>query len=268
LALVAVVAAAMLLRHRRNRNRLYATLAGHQPTTPRDREILFAGGEEPPAAETCAALFSVDRLVQVPGFVSPATLAHLRAEALAAIPLMEQTYIPLHKKGNTLSYENILQHAPYCSNFYHHPSLQRWISKVTGSPILPTPVQDQSSLSILCYRAAGDHINWHYDHNFYRGRHFTVLLALVNRSARGELSDSRLERQLSDGRIQTIDTPANSLIVFEGAFVRHRATPAAEGDLRIVLSMTYCANPRINTVSELARRIKDTAFYGIRALWD
>jgi len=45
-------------------------------------------------------------------------------------------------------------------------------------------------------------------------------------------------------------------------------TPTAAGDLRLVLSMTYCADPRISRSFELARRIKDTAYYGIRALWD
>src|SRR4029077_8745170 len=125
-----------------------------------------------------------------------------------------------------------------------------WISRVTGVPVHPTPVQDQSSLSVLCYKDAGDHINWHYDHNFYRGRHFPVLLSLVNRSQQGSLSSSRLERQLPDGSAQTIDTSENSLVVFEGVRVRHRATPSAAGDLRVILSMTYCADARIGTTQE------------------
>jgi hypothetical protein len=94
-----------------------------------------------------------------------------------------------------------------------------------------------------------------------------VLLSLVNRGQGGGLSACRLERQL-DGREIAIDLPENTLVVFEGAKVRHRATPTAAGDLRIVLSMTFCTDPAIGRVREFARRIKDTAFYGIRALWD
>src|SRR5262249_37848247 len=116
--------------------------------------------------------------------------------------------------------------------------------------------------------AAGEHINWHFDHNFYRGRHFTVLFSLVNRSANGGNSQNRLERQHADGTIQAIDTSENSLVVFEGARVRHRATPAADGDLRVILSMTYCTDPRNSVLKEIIRRLKDTAFYGLRALWD
>jgi hypothetical protein len=131
-----------------------------------------------------------------------------------------------------------------------------------------TPLRDQSSLSVLRYDRAGDHINWHYDHNFYRGRHFTVLLVVVNRSAAGGVSHSRLERQLDNGSVGTVEMPENTLVVFEGACVRHRATPTAAGDLRVILSMTYCEDPRIRWTAELARRVKDTAYYGIRALWD
>src|SRR5262249_8662884 len=189
-----------------------------------------------PEAGGWRALFAADLIVRIGGFVSPAPLARLREEALATIPHMEHTHIPLHKAGNTLSYENVLRHAPHCLSFYHNQSVQGWISAVTGASIRVTPLQDQSSLSILCYKAAGEHINWHFDHNFYRGRHFTVLFSLVNRSANGGNSQNRLERQHADGTIQAIDTSENSLVVFEGARVRHRATPAADGDLRVILS--------------------------------
>jgi hypothetical protein len=93
-------------------------------------------------------------------------------------------------------------------------------------------------------------------------------MALVNRGGTNGLSRSMFQRQHADGGIEEFATTENSLIVFEGARVRHRATPAADGDLRLILSMTYCADPRISPVKEAARRIKDTAFFGIRALWD
>ena len=60
-----------------------------------------------------------------------------------------------------------------CLGLYHSPDLIEWVSAIVGFKVQPTPDRDQSSLSVLCYKDAGDHINWHYDHNFYRGRHFT-----------------------------------------------------------------------------------------------
>jgi hypothetical protein len=31
--------------------------------------------------------------------------------------------------------------------------------------------------------------------------------------------------------------------------------------------MTYCSDPRNSRLQEAARRIKDTAYFGLRALW-
>lgn len=32
--------------------------------------------------------------------------------------------------------------------------------------------------------------------------------------------------------------------------------------------MTFATDPRTGVVKEVARRVKDTAFFGLRALWD
>ena len=57
------------------------------------------------------------------------------------------------------------------------------------------------------------------------------------------------------------------MIVFEGAKVRHKVTPIGEGEKRVIWSMTYCADPRNSALQGMARRVKDTAFFGLRALW-
>jgi hypothetical protein len=266
LFLSALAAATGMAVYRRGRDRMYATLAARSLDSA--RAMRFGPGLSHAHAQTLAPAFAAGRLVRVAEFLDTPTLARLRDEALSTLARTEHSFIPLHKKGGTLSYEQILRSAPCLAAFYHSPSLQSWISIVTRTPVVQTPVRDQSSLSVLCYRDAGDHIGWHYDHNFYRGRHFTVLLALVNRAADTGLSQCHLERQLEDGTVREIDTSENTLVLFEGSCVRHRATPTAAGDLRIMLSMTYSDDPRISPVKELARRLKDTAYYGIRALWD
>lgn len=134
--------------------------------------------------------------------------------------------------------------------------------------LAPTADHDQSSCSILYYDQAGDHINWHYDHNFYRGRHFTVLLSLVNRSAAGGVSAGRPTQRLPNGAALDWDTSENVLVMFEGAVILHRATPIAESDQHVMLSMTLCTNPGIGLFKELLRRVKDTAYFGPRVLID
>ncbi|MEK6258093.1 MAG: 2OG-Fe(II) oxygenase [Planctomycetota bacterium] len=268
IAVVTIVAAVLLtvlIRHRRHRTRTLAALAAERSDLLQHHPVVIASTADP---QELANAFVGDPILRVGAFLHPAALRSLRAEAESNIPRMTRTYIPTHKKGCTLSYENIHRHAHGCLGFYHSPEVQRWVSTVLGMPVQPTPDQDQSSLSVLCYNEAGDHIHWHYDHNFYRGRHFTVLLSLANEAASGGVSQSTLNRKLPGGDEQAFDTSANSLVVFEGSRVLHRASPTAEGDLRIMLSMTFCTDPHTYWLKEFARRLKDTAFYGIRALWD
>jgi 2OG-Fe(II) oxygenase superfamily len=264
-AIVFVVLLALLMRHRIHRRNVLAALSADRANWVTRHPIEIAATAD---RGVLAGEFAREHIVRLDGFLQSDCLRTLRAEAEANIPQMTSSYIPTHKKGRTLSYEKIHYLAHGCLGFYHSPQVQEWVSAIVGMPVVPTPDGDQSSLSVLCYNEAGDHIHWHYDHNFYRGRHFTVLLSLANESTNGGLSQSQLMRKLPNGDEQSLDTSPNTLVVFEGARVLHRASPTAAGDLRIMLSMTYCADPRINRFRELARRIKDTAFFGIRALWD
>ncbi|MGE3830477.1 MAG: 2OG-Fe(II) oxygenase [Parvibaculaceae bacterium] len=207
-----------------------------------------------------------DCLAIVDNALPQATLTAL-TEAVDRLIATERTYLPAHKKGGTVAYETLERETPEIVRLYRSPFLQRFISRITGIKVEPTPLHDQSSCSVLFYEKPGDHIGWHYDHNFYKGRHFTVLIPLINRGhGEGGLSAARLmvKRKRQD---VAIATPPNRLIVFEGARVRHKVTPTAEGERRVVWSMTYCADPRNSAFQGVARRIKDTAFFGVRALW-
>ena len=199
-------------------------------------------------------------------FLSAPALAAVTADAERLVA-PERSYIPTHKKGGTVAYETVIEHAPRLVALYQSPEMQDFVSKLVDEPVRPTPIYDQSSLSVLFYDKPGDHIGWHYDHNFYLGRHFTVLLPVVNRgSGDGGLSHARLTAQMPAGDVD-IATPPNKLVVFEGARVRHRVTPIIAGERRLVVSMTYCVDPRERWWQAVARRVKDTAFFGVRALW-
>jgi hypothetical protein len=179
----------------------------------------------------------------------------------------ERSYLPAHKKGGTVAYETLERKAPGLVALYRSHSLRKLVCDIVKLRLEPTPLHDQSSCSVLFYEKPGDHIGWHYDHNFYRGRHFTILIAVINRG-RGPngLSQARLMVR-QNGRERVIPTPPNAMIVFEGAKVRHKVTPSGEGEKRVIWSMTYCADPRNSAFQGVARRVKDTAFFGLRALW-
>jgi hypothetical protein len=213
-------------------------------------------------------LFDQERIVKVEHFLPESLVNRMQDEAVHAYSNAERSYIPGHKQGATLSYESIHYDAPTCLAVYHSDELIRFLERITGEHLMPTADHDQSSCSLLYYKKAGDHINWHFDLNFYQGRHFTVLIALKNRSAGESFSAGRLMRKKNNKEVEEINTPVNTLVIFEGAEVLHKATPIEQGDERIMLSMTYCTNPRINLFKEIARRIKDTAFYGMRVIFD
>jgi len=260
-----LLAASAVRWHRGRRHELYRKLARKRASIVVAHAPIIASTTDPGSLRE---RFALDGLIRVGAFLTPESLAALKQECATCLAHVERSYLPGHKKGGTLSYEGVQRFAPASLAVYHSADLQRWLGEVVGEPLRATPDQDQSSCSLLYYTEPGDHINWHYDHNFYRGRHFTILLAVVNRSADGALSAGSLQRKSSSGDLLDVDTSENTLVIFEGARVLHRASPVAPGDRRVMLSMTLCTDPRNGVVAELARRIKDTAYFGFRALVD
>ncbi|HTT82563.1 MAG TPA: 2OG-Fe(II) oxygenase [Rhizomicrobium sp.] len=211
-------------------------------------------------------MIAFDGPAVLPDFLPGADFSALRQDVLN-LSGAERSYVPLHKKGGTIAYSTIRRLAPGLAEFYHSRAHRQAVSEIAGVVLEPTPPSDESSLSILIYERPGDHIGWHYDHNFYRGRHFTILLAIENRGHGTDgLSASRLLVKDGDAE-RVISTAANTLVVFEGARVLHKVTPIEDGERRVVLSMTYCTDPRNSAVREIARRVKDTAYFGPRVLW-
>jgi 2OG-Fe(II) oxygenase superfamily len=207
-----------------------------------------------------------DRFAVVPDLLPGRTFAALKAEAERLVA-PERSFVPTHKKGGTVAYETLIASAPAIVSFYQCAGFQDFISRLVGVRVAPTPINDQSSLSVLFYDKPGDHIGWHYDHNFYRGRHFTVLIMMTNvgRAADG-LSHAELKARIADEEIAVRARP-NTVVVFEGARVRHKVTPVHASEQRLVLSMTYCTDPTSWWWQAVSRRLKDTAYFGIRALW-
>jgi hypothetical protein len=201
-----------------------------------------------------------------PDFAESKTFAMLR-EAFGSRSLAKRVHIPWHKRGATIPYSAIRRYYPQFACFYQTESLTKRISKAVQVPVLPTPFHDQSSCSILIYDRPGDRIGWHYGHNFYNGRHFTALLSLFNEHLSEPRSSSAELLVRTRNTTMTVPTPPNTLVLFEGAVVRHTVTPLGSNERRVVLSMTFCSDPTTTTLRDLQRRFKDIGYVGIRALW-
>ena len=121
-----------------------------------------------------------ERLATLDNILPPEEFSRL-VEDVEELVETERSYLPAHKKGGTVAYATLERNAPRLVELYRSPELQALISDIARLQIEPTPLHDQSSCSVLFYEKPGDHIGWHYDHNFYKGRHFTVLIPLINR---------------------------------------------------------------------------------------
>lgn len=261
---IAILAAVLLLVYlalRLRRARIYARLRRLQATLvqrrPPGRERWFA----PPATPDFGG-----RLAIVDGLLPSDVHALLRDQALADRG-RERSWLPGHKQGGTVAYEDLHHRCADLVAFFLSDDLRRLVSATVGEEVRPTPVHDQSSCSLLVYEKPGDHIGWHYDHDFYRGRHFTVLLSLANeRLDGGGVSSSTLQVRREVGDV-SIPTPANTLVIFEGAHVLHRASALGPDQRRVLLSMTFCTDERCAWWQAAIRRCKDVAYFGPRALW-
>jgi len=250
---------AMAVLYRR-RKLVYRDLRRHQAA-------ILNGRHAAAALDTGRLLPSFADRLAVVSDVLPADVMRGLAKDVERLGKTERSFVPTHKKGGTVAYETLCREAPSVVGLYLSRELHDLLGRIIGERVVPTPLHDQSSCSVLFYERPGDHIGWHYDHNFYKGRHFTVLLPIINRDASGDgLSAARLTARVG-GIDREIPTPPNQLVVFEGAHVLHKATPIGEGERRVVLSMTFATDPRNSLVQGMARRLKDTAFFGVRALW-
>jgi hypothetical protein len=204
--------------------------------------------------------------VVVPHFLAEPQFQRL-LNCVQRITARERVHIPRHKRGATIAYETLRQIAPEVVTFYWSPEVLEVVSSLAKETVAPTPIHDQSSCSILIYDQPGDRIGWHYDWNFYNGRHFTALLALINRNASGTGPSSAQLLVRSPGGERVVPTPPNTFVLFEGAFVRHCVRPLGSGEMRVMLSMTFCTNPNASALKHTLRRFKDIAYFGPRALW-
>jgi hypothetical protein len=215
---------------------------------------------------TPAKLSFHEKIIGIPNFL-PEPVFNILLAAAARLVSPERVHIPVHKRGATISYHALHHHAPEIIAFYLSPAFHAWCSEIVDDRVQPTPLHDLSSCSLLIYDKPKDHIGWHFDLNFYSGRHFTALLSLVNTNAGGHSVSSANLLIRRSGEDVAIPTPPNTLVLFEGAEIYHCVTPLKEGERRVILSMTFCTDPSASALQTFERRVKDIAYFGLRALW-
>jgi hypothetical protein len=161
-----------------------------------------------------------------------------------------------NKKGITISTINVSKYAPNLINFYEN-DLRKLVSKQLKLNLFSTDLNLPTSCAILIYENEGDWINWHYDHNYYDGRFFTLLIPITN-----NLTCTEFQFKNDSNEIKSINLTNNNSICFEGNYLYHRASKLCKNEKRVILSCQYVTNNNINSLNKLRLILKDFAYTG------
>ncbi|SUA89518.1 CDP-alcohol phosphatidyltransferase [Pandoraea pulmonicola] len=211
---------------------------------------------------------SQDAFIYLEKFLPQAVTEQLIAAARAVTPNVNRNYLPGHKQGGSVSRHTLDERAPYVAELYRSPALMRFLERLAGERLLPSPQDDPHAYALYYYTRPGDHIGWHYDTSYYKGRRYTLLLGVVDRSS------CKLEYRLhtrNPGVTQVdgaVAYPPGALVFFDGDKLHHRITPLGDNEERISLTFEYVTDPRMGTWQRFISNMKDAiAYFGFRQVF-
>jgi hypothetical protein len=206
--------------------------------------------------------------LSLPVFLPPEVTAGLVAAVAAVEGSVNRNYLPGHKQGGSVSRHILDEWAPYIAELYRSPALLAWLGELAGERLQVSPPGDAHAYALYFYTRAGDHIGWHYDTSYYRGRRYTLLLGVIDESScrlEYELHTREPDAATVSGSMQY---PPGALVFFDGDKLRHRITPARAGERRISLTFEYVTDPRMHAGWRLISNMKDAlAYFGLRQVF-
>ncbi len=211
---------------------------------------------------------SQDAFVYLETFLPDAVMQPLIAAARAVTPNVNRNYLPGHKQGGSVSRHTLDEHAPFVAELYRSPALMRFLERLAGEKLLPSPQDDPHAYALYYYTRPGDHIGWHYDTSYYKGRRYTLLLGVVDQSSC--LLEYRLHTR-NPGVPQVdgaVAYPPGALVFFDGDKLHHRITPLGENEERISLTFEYVTDARMGAWQRFISNMKDAvAYFGFRQVF-
>lgn len=201
-------------------------------------------------------------------FLPSASLHELVASLPALSPAVNRNYIPRHKKGGSVSRFDLDRLAPQFGELYRDPGFKAFLDQLTGVELLNCPDEDPHTYALYYYTQAGDHIGYHYDTSYYRGRRYTVLFGLVN-ACSNVLEYQMFRDDPTRARVDgAVPLTPGTMIVFNGDKLFHRVTPLGEDETRIVLTLEYVTDTRMHAFRRFVSNMKDAiAYFGMRQVF-
>lgn len=181
---------------------------------------------------------------------------------------INRNYVPVHKKGGSVSYYAIRKKGSTILGLYRSDALRQFFSRLTKTELLRCPENDPHACALYFYTEPGDHIGFHYDTSYYKGNRYTVLIGLVERSEQCRLV-ARLYQNDPPREIREIRIPMapGTAVVFNGDKLWHAVTPLEKGAERIILTLQYVTDQTMGPFKKMFSNMKDAfAYFGPAAL--
>ena len=153
---------------------------------------------------------------------------------------------------------------PGILELFYSDDLIKSLSSVTNKPIQRVSLSDPNACSLLIYTNKGDHIDWHYDYSNYYGDRFVVLLTVVNENSSKNGLSENIFKYIYNGKVHELQMKENSIVIFKGSDINHKATSIGENERRILLSMVFCDichEKQKNAFSVFYEKIKNSILY-------
>jgi len=184
-------------------------------------------------------------------------------------PRVHRNHIPKQKKGGAVSRHSIDREGDMIADLYRSAPLREFLEKITGATLLDCPDSDPHTYALYLYSESGDHIGWHFDTSFYRGRRFTVIFGLVDNESCHFECELHRKNDAREVEARSYRVQPGSMILFDGDNLWHRVTKMAEGDNeRVVISMEFVTDRSMNPVRKLISNVKDSfAYFGLREVF-
>lgn len=209
-----------------------------------------------------------NEFVHVERLFPPALVEAWVAEVEAARPHVHRSYIPRHKKGGSVSAHVLGRQAPAIVALYRSPALRAFLEAITGERLLPCPATDPHAFALYFYTEPGDHIGFHYDTSYYRGRRYTILVGMIERSSSRLVCDPYRRLRGHPPATISIRTEPGTLVLFNGDRLWHAITPLDEGEERVSLTLEYVTDPTMPPLRRFVSDMKDAiAYFGFRAVF-
>lgn len=206
-----------------------------------------------------------EEFLWIEDFLPPDILHKIQADLPGLRPAIHRNYVPTYKKGGSIGRQAIDRLSPTIAEVYNNPALLEFVSGLVGDELKDCPPNDPHTYALYCYTEPGDHIGFHYDTSYYRGKRYTALVGLVDNSSSKlvcELYRNNAERETQ--RLSLALKPG-TFVFFNGDRLYHKVTPLGENEERIALTMEYVTDRHMGRFPRMVSNLKDAiGYFGFR----